>query len=124
MTRILLILCMLIIILVLLRFVKKSHEGFEGFENEKSIIICKAEWCGHCKEAAPEFKKLVSASPITLADGSKASVKMLDADEDKEELKNYDIKGFPTVLILNNGNSKEYPGPRTSESIIEYMNSQ
>ena len=123
MTRILLILCMLIIILVLLRFVKKSHEGFEN-ENEKSIIICKAEWCGHCKEAAPEFKKLVSASPITLADGSKANVKMLDADEDKEELKNYDIKGFPTVLILNNGNSKEYPGPRTSESIIEYMNSQ
>ena len=102
MTRILLILCMLIIILVLLRFVKKSHEGFE---NEKSIVICKAEWCGHCKEAAPEFKKLVSASPITLADGSKANVKMLDADEDKEELKNYDIKGFPTVLILNNGNN-------------------
>lgn len=122
MARIVLILCTLLIILIMLQFIKKGHH--EGFESSKSIIICKADWCGHCKQAAPEFEKLVSASPITLKDGSSVTVKMLDADKDKEELSAYDIKGFPTVLILNDGKSTEYPGPRTSESIIEYMNSQ
>ena len=123
MTRIVLMLSALLIVLVILQFYTKAYQGFEGFESSKSIVICKADWCGHCKQAAPEFEKLVSASPITLNDGSSVTVKMLDADTDKEELSKYSVKGFPTVLILNNGESTEYPGPRTSESIIEYMNS-
>jgi protein disulfide-isomerase len=88
-----------------------------------TIVLVYADWCGHCKSAAPEFEKLVSSSPITLKDGSTAKVKMLDADKDKSELSQYDVKGFPTVLFMNNGKSTEYPGPRTSEDIIEYLNS-
>jgi thioredoxin-like negative regulator of GroEL len=107
--------------LVLLRF---SCRSFEGFESSKSVVICKAEWCGHCKDAKPEFDKLLGMSPITLKDGSKATVKVLDADKDKSELSQFEVKGFPTILIMNNGKSSEYPGPRSSEKIIEYLNSQ
>lgn len=121
MSRIL-ILSILLIILVLLRFNHRTYDGFED-SSSKEVIICKADWCGHCKSAAPEFEKLVSSSPITLKDGSTAKVKMLDADKDKSELSQYDVKGFPTVLFMNNGKSTEYPGPRTSEDIIEYLNS-
>ena len=121
MSRIL-ILSILLIILVLLRFNHRTYDGFED-GSSKEVIICKADWCGHCKSAAPEFEKLVSSSPITLKDGSTAKVKMLDADKDKSELSQYDVKGFPTVLFMNNGKSTEYPGPRTSEDIIEYLNS-
>ena len=119
MTR-LFILSILLVILFLLRF---QHTQYEGFESSKEVVICKAEWCGHCKTAAPEFKTLVESSPITLKDGSTMTVKMLDADKDKEELKQYDVKGFPTILFMNNGTSTEYPGPRTSKDIIEYANS-
>ena len=115
----LLILGFLLVILFLLRF-----QNIEGFEDSKSITICKADWCGHCKTAAPEFQSLLAASPITLKDGTKAVVKILDADKDKSEIAKHDVKGFPTVIIMNNGKTTEYPGPRTSESIIEYMNSQ
>lgn len=118
MTR-LFILSILLVILFLLRF---QHTQYEGFESSKEVVICKAEWCGHCKTAAPEFEKLVSSSPITLKDGSTMTVKMLDADKDKSELSQYEVKGFPTVLFMNNGTTTEYPGPRTSEDIIEYAN--
>jgi thiol-disulfide isomerase/thioredoxin len=121
MTRIVLLLSILLIMLVLLRF---SCRSFEGFESSKSVVICKAEWCGHCKDAKPEFDKLLGMSPITLKDGSKATVKVLDADKDKSELSQFEVKGFPTILIMNNGKSSEYPGPRSSEKIIEYLNSQ
>lgn len=115
------ILAILIILLILLRFYKlRTLEGFEG--KSKSVVICKADWCGHCKKAAPEFNKLLSASPITLKDGSKATVKILDADRDKSEISQYKVKGFPTVLIVDGGVTTEYPGPRTSDGIVDFLN--
>lgn len=111
-------LTILAVLLVLLRF----RPFGEGFESEKSIIICKAEWCGHCKTAAPEFQRLVSASPITLSNGSKVNVTMLDADADKDKLSMYKIRGFPTILVNNGSDMLEYPGERTYNGIIEYLN--
>ena len=96
-------------------------EGFEGAS--KSVVICKADWCGHCKKAAPEFSKLLSASPITLKDGTKATVKILDADKDKAEVAKYNVKGFPSVLVVDGGQTTEYPGERTASGIIDFLNS-
>ena len=128
MTKLISILAILLILLVLLRFYINRRleglEGLEGFEgSSRSVVICKAEWCGHCKNAAPEFNKLLSASPITLKDGSKATVKILDADKDKSEIGQYKVKGYPTVLVVDGGQTTEYPGPRTSDGIIEFLNS-
>jgi thiol-disulfide isomerase/thioredoxin len=116
------ILAILLILLVLLRFYhNRTMEGFEG--KSRSVVICKAEWCGHCKKAAPEFNKLLSASPITLNDGSKATVKILDADKDKSEIGQYKVKGYPTVLVVDGGQTTEYPGERTASGIIDFLNS-
>ena len=116
------ILSILLILLVLLWFYhNRTTEGFEGAS--KSVVICKADWCGHCKKAAPEFSKLLSASPITLKDGTKATVKILDADKDKAEVAQYKVKGFPTVLVVDGGQTTEYPGERTASGIIDFLNS-
>jgi thiol-disulfide isomerase/thioredoxin len=116
------ILSILLILLVLLRYFHLQRT--EGFETKsKSVVICKADWCGHCKKAAPEFNKLLSASPITLNDGTKATVKILDADKDKSEIGKYNVKGFPTVLIVDGGQTTEYPGERTASGIIDFLNS-
>ncbi len=116
------ILAILLILLVLLRYThNRKLEGFEGAS--RSVVICKADWCGHCKKAAPEFQKLLAASPITLKDGSKAVVKILDADKDKSEISQYKVKGYPTVLIVDGGVTTEYPGERTASGIMEFLNS-
>ena len=120
-------LAILALVLVLLRF-KPFGEGFdegfdEGFQAMKSVVICKADWCGHCKKAAPEFQRLVSASPITLSNGSKVNVTMLDADADKDKLSMYKIRGFPTILVNNGSDMLEYPGERTYNGVLEYLNS-
>jgi len=120
------VIAVLIVALVILRLVLNAscEEGFEGGASSKSVVICKADWCGHCKKAAPEFQKLVAASPITLQDGSKATVKILDADKDKAEIGKYNIRGFPTVLVVNGGQTVEYPGERTQAGILEFLNAQ
>jgi thioredoxin 1 len=118
------VIAVLIVALVILRLVLNAscEEGFEGGAASKSVVICKADWCGHCKKAAPEFQKLVAASPITLQDGSKATVKILDADKDKAEIGKYNIRGFPTVLVVNGGQTVEYPGERTQAGILDFLN--
>ena len=124
----LLILVILALFLVLLRFTQYGN-GFaneyenEGFQSAKSVIICKADWCGHCKQAAPEFQKLVDASPIKLQNGSIANVTMLDADADKDKLAAYKVRGYPTILVNNGADPIEYPGERTYNGVIEYLNS-
>jgi hypothetical protein len=116
------VLAILLILLVLLRYThNRKFEGFEG--SSRSVVICKADWCGHCKKAAPEFQKLLAASPITLKDGSKAVVKILDADKDKSEISQYKVKGYPSVLIVDGGVTTEYPGERTASGIMEFLNS-
>jgi thiol-disulfide isomerase/thioredoxin len=116
------ILAVLLILLVLLKISNnRLSEGFEGAS--KSVIICKAEWCGHCKKAAPEFQKLLGASPITLKDGSKATVKILDEAKDKAEISKYKVKGYPTILIAEGGKVTEYPGERTAAGVMAFLNS-
>jgi thiol-disulfide isomerase/thioredoxin len=125
MTNLIIVLSATLILLVLIRHYGLAGCGSEGFESSSSraVIICKADWCGHCKKAAPEFQKLVAAAPITLKDGSKVTVKILDADKDKEEMNKYKVKGFPTVLIADGANITEYPGERTASGITEFLNS-
>ena len=111
----------LFLALVVINYPSKQRDGFQG--KDKTIVICKADWCGHCKTAAPEFKKLQAASPITLADGSKAVVNILDADRDKAALSKYSVKGFPTILIDIGSSVVEYPHARTSDKVIEFVKS-
>ena len=114
------ILLILLLLLAFLRFNMPSYEGFE--DSSKSIIVCKADWCGHCKQAAPEFDKLMAAAPLTLKDGSKVTVKVLDADQNKEEVSKLKVKGYPTILISDGANMTEYPGPRTFDGVFEFLN--
>ena len=122
----LLVLVILALFLVLLRFTRYGSNEYyenEGFQSATSVVICKADWCGHCKQAAPEFQKLVDASPIKLQNGSIANVTMLDADADKDKLAAYKVRGYPTILVNNGADPIEYPGERTYNGVIEYLNS-
>lgn len=120
MRPIILFIAILILLLILLRMEGRQYEGFEG--SSKKVVVFKADWCGHCQKAAPEFEKM-AASPMTLKNGSKVPVQILDADKDKEEVKKYTVKGFPTILIVDGANQTEYPGERTQAGVLEFLNS-
>ena len=125
MKPIFIVIAILFLLLVLLKFKFQAHIDIysEGFaDSSKSVVICKADWCGHCKEAAPDFEKIVASSPMTLKDGTKVNVKMLDADRDKDEIKQYNVRGYPTILIGDGANMTEYPGPRTYNGVIDFLN--
>jgi thiol-disulfide isomerase/thioredoxin len=113
-----------LLLLVLLRFYGRRYLGFETFQSgggDKEVVIVKAAWCGHCKKAAPEFQRLVSASPIRLSDGSEVKVRMLDDKADSTEVQGLGVKGFPTILYFSNGQKTEYSGPRTYDGVMGFL---
>jgi thiol-disulfide isomerase/thioredoxin len=126
MNKLLLVLAILILALVLLRMLSSMcySMGYEGFAGaNKTLVIAKAEWCGHCKTAAPEFEKLQKESPIKLKSGTEVPVKILDSDKNKDEIATYKIKGFPSIMVVDGENITEYHGPRTKKDIITFLES-
>lgn len=126
MRRPLIFIAILLVALVALRLYSQSTEFFQdgGSASGPQVIIAKAEWCGHCKAAAPEFKKLQDASPIRLKDGRSATVKILDADSDKDEINSLPVRvrGYPTILIMNGAQATEFPGERTAKAVEDALN--
>lgn len=126
MNKLLVVLAILILALILLRILASKcytmdYEGFAGAN--KTLVIAKAEWCGHCKTAAPEFEKLKKESPIKLKSGTEVGVKVLDSDKNKDEIATYKIKGFPSIMIVDGENVTEYHGPRTKNDIVAFLES-
>jgi thiol-disulfide isomerase/thioredoxin len=115
----------LVLMLVIIRLYGRSVLGFknrqEGFASGSELIIVKAEWCGHCKKAKNEFVKLVKASPVKMQDGSEVTIRMLDSDENKDEVSALNVKGFPTILYRSGSDRQEYPGERTYDGVMGFL---
>jgi len=117
----------LALILVVFKLYGTTILGFQNqiTVNQDTLIIVKANWCGHCKRAMPDFEQLVSASPITKADGSSVTVRMLDSDADAAEVKNLNVKGFPTILYQSkDGSVSNYNGERSYNAISAFLMQQ
>lgn len=87
--------------------------------NEKppkpEIYLFKAEWCGHCKNFKPVWEKLQKEY------GKKYDFKTFDSDKNKEEIKQWNIQGFPTIIKRVKDNAVEYSGPREENSLLKFF---
>jgi protein disulfide-isomerase-like protein len=85
--------------------------------DKPAMIFFYAPWCGHCKNAKPEFEKLMQMA--------KGKTFMIDCDAHKEIAQKYGIQGFPTIRYYpkgpKNGNPREYQGNRTAEDMMQFM---
>ena len=99
---------------------EKTLAGFNmlggGNKQEKpTLYLFKAEWCPHCKEFKPTWNNLKSNME------SKVDFVMFDSDENANEIKKYNIEGFPTLILKAGGKAIEYVGPRDFDSVKEFI---
>ncbi len=80
---------------------KSSKFGADG----KEVTIYYANWCGHCKNALPEFQKAAQAPNITLI------------ESENREAKTNGINIYPTII---RSDGVKYEGPRKAEEIIKF----
>jgi len=82
------------------------------------LIFFYAPWCGHCKDAMPQYLEVMKA-----ANGNAFKI---NGDKYKEISQKENIRGFPTIRYypkgLKNGNPSEYEGNRTAGDILKFLN--
>jgi protein disulfide-isomerase len=118
------LIAVIVILAIAIICICKSKSGF-GSHNETestsvimpsistdSVIIFYAPWCGYCKRSMDEFKEAVSRG--------NGKIVLIDAthDDHKHLLKEYNVKGFPTII---KGDRTKYAGPRTAEALVEFL---
>ena len=103
-------------------------EGFESqpssFKNDvskgKKLVWFYADWCGHCKSMKTEWDKASNK-----VDGKMVKINLGDREDSKvgEISEKYNIEGFPTILLLDNGEIKQnYEEDRKASNFENFVN--
>ena len=95
---------------------KRNLASQKGGSGEKTqVYLFKAEWCGHCKGFKPTWEKIQNDLK------NKYEFITIDSDKDKEQINQWAIKGFPTIIKKVGSNAEEYVGPRDEMSVKEFI---
>jgi len=90
------------------RFLEVSNDG-------TWFVMFYAPWCGHCKKLDPVWHQ-VSQS----LHSSNVRVAKVDCTRFPGVATEYKVKGFPTLLLLKNGEVFHYKGDRAREPLVDY----
>lgn len=111
------------IVLVLIWVAYRLYVSFyikpEGFASAgTTFTMYYADWCGHCKTAKPDFQKLGSTQTIA---GKTVSIRMVNPETQPDQAAGVDIKGYPTIVLMNGGSKVEYQGERTHSGFLSFL---
>jgi thiol-disulfide isomerase/thioredoxin len=68
------------------------------------LVVCLcADWCGTCRDYRPAFEAIAAQFPGT-------AVRWIDIEDEADEVGDYDVVDFPTILIQRAGDVLFY-GP-------------
>lgn len=79
-----------------------------------------APWCGHCRNLAPVYEEL---GQVFASASDKVTIGKVDADENRELGKRFNVQGFPTLKWFDGKSDKptEYSGGRDLESLTAFV---
>ena len=89
----------------------------------QKLVWFYADWCGHCKSMHSEWDS--AADEVN----SDESVKMMKVDcgntkraDHRQLSQKYNIKGYPTIMLLENGEAvREYTDGRSRSDFVSYV---
>tara|TARA_A100001011_G_C14305989_1_gene843170 strand:+ start:1445 stop:1822 length:378 start_codon:yes stop_codon:yes gene_type:complete len=119
-TTMLVVLVIIFIAIVLFNSYYGSNSQKEGFSSGKEFVLVHMNGCGHCERLKPDWE---SASKENKSGISMRSVEMSE-DDGPELCKKFNISGFPTMLLLNNGEKvADFDGERSKNGLLKFLNS-
>ncbi|VDN33244.1 unnamed protein product [Gongylonema pulchrum] len=107
-----------------------SKENFTEKINLEPLMLVKfyAPWCGHCKKLAPEFEKAARQLKLLLhfvVSRQERNIVLAEVDATVETslAEEFDVTGYPKLIIFRYGKKFEYKGPRDARG-ISFLSSQ
>ena len=77
--------------------------------NEVNLVLVYAPWCGYSKKMIPDYEKVKAEFDGKTINGKKINIIMYNSDVDKAKVKEYQVKGFPTLFFESNGKRETFP---------------
>jgi len=79
-------------------------------QDEVTLSLIYAPWCGHSKRMLPDYEKVKQEFDGKVINGKKINIEAHDATtpEGKEVAKKNGVKGFPTMILEKNGEKQQY----------------
>uniref|UniRef100_A0A0P4W9K9 Protein disulfide-isomerase n=1 Tax=Scylla olivacea TaxID=85551 RepID=A0A0P4W9K9_SCYOL len=98
-----------------------SAANFSEVLESKEVVLVDfyMPGCRHCEALEPDFEgaaRDLKEEGVTLA--------KVNGQVEKDLFKEYDIRGYPTLIVFRKGRQFEYKGRRDQEGIVEYMKDQ
>lgn len=100
------------------------QEGFFGGGNKKySVEYYYMDGCGHCED----FNKLGVWEKINKMEWNNVSLQKYNCDEHMERVKMFNIRGFPSIIIVDNSSKNptvvaSFEEERTYDKLFKFIN--
>mmetsp|Transcript_44778 Transcript_44778/g.93390 ORF Transcript_44778/g.93390 Transcript_44778/m.93390 type:complete len:213 (-) Transcript_44778:377-1015(-) len=79
-----------------------------------------APWCGHCKKLAPVYEEVATFYHRTQS--LSVSVAKVDGTQESSLLTTFDVKGYPTIVLLKDGQRvASFDGKRSFDGLTAFV---
>ncbi len=103
----------------------KSSTKKEGFSEQAKLMMFHVDWCPHCKKALPDWNLFKNNSNNIKCNNKPLQIIDYDVTDDtpnnKELLNKYSIKGYPTIILENNGKTTELELKPTKQNLEDFI---
>ena len=109
---------------VVLYYVYNNYSNqTDNFANVDKVKVLNfnTEWCKWSKKFQPEWDDFSVMSKNVKDMNIEAVDVKCDDDKNDKMCREYDIPGFPSVVIEKNGKKMLYEGEMTSKALVEYV---
>jgi protein disulfide-isomerase A6 len=91
----------------------------DGLMKEAKIKVYNfnTPWCGHSRNLLPEWNEFEKA----VKNNSNIEAENVNCDERKDMCDKFPIPGYPTILVVKDGDQIPYEGERTSKAILDFV---
>jgi thiol-disulfide isomerase/thioredoxin len=110
----------IVIYLFLNHFLTYDSKKEEFSESKIKIYNFNTTWCGYSKQFQPIWDEFTES--LTDSDNVEAIDAKCDDDKYSDLMEKYNVDGFPTVVIVIDGEGIKYDGPRTVKGLRKALN--
>ena len=107
-----------VIVAILIGILYLLFRNMEAFDGGATITYYYLPNCGWCKKFSPvwdEFEEKAKSSGLDVV------IRKINGNEASDELKKYNIQGFPHVQLVKGDKVVVFDGARDVKSIIDFV---
>ena len=91
---------------------------------DATVYFFFADWCPHCTKAKPQWATFKSAYDGKEVNGSTIKCNEVDCTDGSSPLiQKYGVNGYPTLIMLKNGDQISFDSKITSDNLTQFVNS-